>query len=377
LPSQAGQLPENNTKEEPLLLQLCLSVGFAVIVSALCSVFEAALYSLPMSQVEITGRSHKRIGKILSDLKKDIHRPITAILTLNTIANTAGAAVAGAAAAAVFGDQSMLWFSASFTMAILLFSEILPKTLGVAYCRGLAVWIAYPLHWMVVLLSPFVFLIQALVRLLPSRGDGLLVSAEEIQALARQSQKSGEISMQERRVITNIIDLKNKTVRQVMTPLPVTFMLDAGLPVSRAVHMKDSLNMHSRVPVYGKNRDDVVGVVLRKDILTCAARGEKDKLLRELMEPAHFVPETGRLSGVMLEFFERHKHLFIVVDEYGAVTGVVSLEDILEEIMGREIIDESDKAADLREMARRRRGASVAGRELRKLRPDKKGEARQ
>jgi CBS domain containing-hemolysin-like protein len=340
-----------------LILQLSLSVGFAVIVSALCSIFEAALYSLPMSQVEITSQSHKRIGRILMGLKKDIHRPITAILTLNTIANTAGAAVAGAAAAAVFGDGGMVWFSAAFTMTILLFSEILPKTLGIAYCRGLAVWIAYPIHWMVVLLSPFVFLIQTIVNLLPSRGDGLLVSAEEIQALARQSQKSGEISLQERRVITNIIDLKNKTVRQVMTPLPVTFMLDAALPVNRAAQIREGLNMHSRIPVYEKNRDDIVGIVLRKDVLTCAARGEEKKVLRELMEPAHFVPETSRLTGVMLEFFDRHKHLFIVVDEYGAVTGVVSLEDILEEIMGREIIDESDKDADLREMARRRRGS--------------------
>jgi len=337
-----------------LILQLSLSVGFAVIVSALCSVCEAALYSLPMSQVEITSQSHKRIGRILMDLKQDIHRPITAILTLNTIANTAGAAVAGAAAASVFGDGSMVLFSAVFTMAILLFSEILPKTLGVAYCRGLAVWIAYPLHWMVVLLGPFVFVIQAIIRLLPSRGDGLLVSAEEIQALARQSQKAGEISMQERRVITNIIDLKSKTVRQVMTPLPVTFMLDAALPANKAAQIREGMSMHSRIPVYEKNRDDIVGIVLHKDILTCVARGEEGKILRDLMEPAHFVPETSRLTGVMLEFFERHKHLFIVVDEYGTMTGVVSLEDILEEIMGREIIDESDKNADLRQMARRR-----------------------
>jgi CBS domain containing-hemolysin-like protein len=142
-----------------------------------------------------------------------------------------------------------------------------------------------------------------------------------------------------------------------MTPLPVTFMLDAALPVNRAAQIREGLNMHSRIPVYEKNRDDIVGIVLRKDVLTCAARGEEKKVLRELMEPAHFVPETSRLTGVMLEFFDRHKHLFIVVDEYGAVTGVVSLEDILEEIMGREIIDESDKDADLREMARRRRGS--------------------
>lgn len=338
-----------------MILQLFLSVGLAIIISALCSLCEAAFYSLPMSQVEITSRKHKKIGRILLGMKKDIHRPITAVLTLNTIANTAGATVAGAAAAAVFGVDSMIWFSAIFTMAILLFSEILPKTLGVSYCRELAIWIAYPLQWMVKLLTPFIVVIQAITRLLPAKDDGLLVSAEEIQALARQSHKSGEISLQERRVITNILDLKDKTVRQVMTPITVTFMLDADLTVAMAMQDTEMLNMHSRIPVYEKNRDEVVGIILRKDLFNWATQGAEEKTLRDFMHSAHFVPETGRLTTVMLEFFEHHKHLFMVVDEYGSVTGVVSLEDIIEEIVGREIIDESDRATDMREFAKRKR----------------------
>ncbi|MGV1099008.1 hemolysin family protein [Thiovibrio sp. JS02] len=338
-----------------MILQLCLSVGFAIVISSLCSICEAALYSLPVSHIEITSHTHKRIGKILMALKKDIHRPITAILTLNTIANTAGAAVAGAAAAEVFGDSSMVWFSAAFTFAILLFSEILPKTLGVAYCKNLAVWIAFPLHWMVKILTPLVLIIQAITRLLPTRGDGLLVSAEEIRALARQSHKSGEISLQERRVITNILDLKEKNVRQIMTPITVTFMLNADLKVEDAMGEKEMLSMHSRIPVYQKNMDDVIGIVLRKDLLSCATQGGEKKSLRDIMHPAHFVPETGRLTKILLEFFEHHMHLFMVVDEYGAVTGVVSLEDIIEEIVGREIIDESDQATDMREVARKKR----------------------
>lgn len=339
-----------------MILQLCLSVGFAIIISALCSLCEAAFYSLPMSHVEITGRSHKKIGRILMEMKKDIHRPITAVLTLNTIANTAGATVSGAAAAAVFGADNMVWFSALFTLAILLFSEILPKTLGVSYCRELAVWIAYPLQWMVKLLAPFILLIQAITRLLPAKDDGLLVSAQEIQALARQSHRSGEISLQERRVITNILDLKDKNVRQIMTPLTVTFMLDADLTVTRAMQANERLlNMHSRIPLYEKNRDEVIGILLRKDLFNLATHGAEEKTLREFMQPVHFVPETGRLTTVMLEFFEHRKHLFVVVDEYGSVTGVVSLEDIIEEIVGREIIDESDRAMDMRELAKRKR----------------------
>lgn len=339
-----------------MILQLCLSVGFAIIISALCSICEAAFYSLPMSHIEITSRSHKKIGRILLEMKKDIHRPITAVLTLNTIANTAGATLSGAAAAAVFGADSMVWFSVFFTLAILLFSEILPKTLGVSYCRELAVWIAYPLQWMVKLLAPFILLIQAITRLLPAKDDGLLVSAQEIQALARQSHRSGEISLQERRVITNILDLKDKNVRQIMTPLTVTFMLDADLTVTKAMQDNERLlNMHSRIPLYEKNRDEVIGVLLRKDLFNLATHGAEEKTLREFMQPVHFVPETGRLTTVMLEFFEHRKHLFVVVDEYGSVTGVVSLEDIIEEIVGREIIDESDRTMDMRELAKRKR----------------------
>jgi len=338
-----------------LILLLCLSVGFAVIISALCSICEAAFYSLPMSHVEITSRNHKKIGRILLGMKKDIHRPITAVLTLNTIANTAGATISGAAAAAVFGADNMIWFSALFTVVILLFSEILPKTLGVSYSRELAIWIAYPLHWMVKLLTPFILVIQAITRLLPAKDDGLLVSAQEIQALARQSHRSGEISLQERRVITNILDLKDKTVRQIMTPITVTFMLDATLSVAKAMQADEMLNMHSRIPVYEKNTDEVTGIILRKDLFNWATQGAEEKTLREFMQPAHFVPETGRLTAVMLEFFEHRQHLFVVVDEYGSVTGVVSLEDIIEEIVGREIIDESDRTTDMREFAKRKR----------------------
>lgn len=338
-----------------MILQLCLSVGLVIIFSTLSSLLEAALYSLPISHIEIISRSHKRIGRILMEMKKDIHRPITAILSINTISNTAGATLVGVAAAGVFGDTNIIWFSALFTLTILLFTEIIPKTLGVSYCRELSIWIAYPLHWMVKLFSPLILVIQAITRLLPAKNDGLLVSAQEIQSLARQSHRSGEISLQERRVITNILDLKDKTVRQIMTPITVTFMLDANLTVTQAMQSNEMLNMHSRIPVYEKNMDEVIGIILRRDLFNWAARGAEEKPLRDIMQPVHFVPETGRLTAVMLEFFDHHKHLFVVVDEYGSVTGVVSLEDIIEEIVGREIIDESDRDTDMREFAKRKR----------------------
>lgn len=338
-----------------MILQLCLAVGLAIGISAMCSVFEAVLYSVPLGHIEVLSQSNKLSGHLLQKLKKDIHQPITAILTLNTIANTAGAAIAGASAAVVFGDQFLAWFSAAFTFAILLFSEILPKTIGVAYCKKLAPWVALPLHWLVKILTPATWLIQTITKLIPTTQRELLVSAEEIQAIATFSRRSGEIDRQEERVITNILELKNKSVREAMTPRTVTFSLSANLSVSEATEFAEKWDLHSRAPVYNKDSDDVVGIVMRKDVLINAAKGNNNIKLIDLMHPVNFVPESAQLARVLIDFIEHRRHLFVVVDEYGGVTGVISLEDIIEEIVGQEIMDESDKTKDMRELAKHKR----------------------
>lgn len=338
-----------------MILQLIVSVGIAVIVSAMCSVFEAALYSVSTGHIEVLSRSGKKSGDILRKLKSDIHRPITAILTLNTIANTMGAAVAGASAAVVFGDKYLGLFSAAFTLTILLFSEILPKTTGVAYNKQIAPFIARPLSWLVTLLSPAIWLCQVVNSLVPGHKKEAMVSAEEVQAIAYLSRKSGEINFQEERVITNILDLKNKSVRQIMTPRTVTFTMHESIKVGEAVDLKEKWDYHSRVPVYDKDQDDIIGFVLRKDVLIHAAEGNTEKRLGEIINPVHFVPESAPLTRILLDFFDKRSHLFVVVDEYGAFTGVVTLEDVIEEIVGREIIDETDLTRDMRELARQKR----------------------
>jgi CBS domain containing-hemolysin-like protein len=343
-----------------LLYQLVIAAGFAIVISAICSIFEAALYSVPASHIEVLTRAGKRSGRLLKKLKADIHRPITAILTLNTVANTMGAAVAGASAAAVFGDQYLVLFSIMFTIAILLFSEILPKTMGVAYCRSLAPVIALPLTWLVRLLAPVIWIIRSITRLIPAKGEEMLVSAEEIQATVAMSRASGKIDLQQERVIRNILALREKTVRQVMTPRTVTFSLSEHLTVEEAMQFKEKWSFHSRAPVYDADPDDVVGIVLSKDILLQASEGKEELKLTELMHPVHFVPESAPLNKVLIDFFEKRSHLFVVVDEYGSVTGVISLEDILEEIMGQEIMDESDRTRDMRELARRKRKILIA-----------------
>jgi len=338
-----------------LVTQLILATGSAIIISAFCSIIEAVLYSVPQSQVEVMASSGKKSGLILKKLKKNIQQPITAILTLNTIANTMGAAVAGASAAVVFGEENLVWFSVFFTLIILLFSEILPKTAGVAYARILATWIAIPLNGLVKIMSPLIWLCQAVTHLIPRQEKEALVSIEEIQAVAVLGRKSGEIEPQQEKVIANILKLQDKTVRQVMTPRTVVFSLSENLTISEALKQKEQWSRHSRVPVFDKDQDDVVGVVLSRNVLLSLSEGNKKQKLSELMQPVHFVPEAAPLNRILIEFFEQRIHLFVVVDEYGGVTGVISLEDIIEEIVGREIIDESDKAGNLREYARHKK----------------------
>jgi CBS domain containing-hemolysin-like protein len=291
---------------------------------------------------------------LLTSLRRDINKPISAILTMNTIANTVGATIAGVSAATVFGDDYIVLFSACFTISILIFSEIIPKTIGVNYAVTLAPFIARPLYWLVNLLRPVISILHLITRLIPQNKGAIHISVEELRTIASLSLKSGQIDDSQERVINNILELGNKTVRQVMTPRTVTFSLEQDLTVTEAMELEEMLDSHSRIPVYNKNLHDVVGIILYKDILLAAAEQKGNMSLQQLMSQVHFVAETSPLNRVLIDFFDQNQHLFVVVDEYGAMTGVISMEDILEEIVGREIMDESDKAKNMRELARRK-----------------------
>jgi CBS domain containing-hemolysin-like protein len=330
---------------------LLISVTLAITISAICSICEAVLYTVTASQVEMLKKTNHSAGAHLQDLRSDIEKPITAILTLNTIANTVGATVAGAAAAKLFGDENLILFSSVFTLSILIFSEILPKTIGVAYAFKLAPFITYPLRAMVFLLKPIVWLSRSMTKLLPKKVEES-ISSQEIQTIAALSRRSGDIEENEAQVINNILDLKHKIVREVMTPRTVTFSINEHITVGNAMATLNELSSHSRIPIYNREPNNVTGIVMRKDILQAAVEGKNKLTLARFKQPAHFVPETAPLHRILIDFFDRRQHLFIVVDEYGTMTGVISMEDVLEEIVGREIIDESDKTKDMRELAR-------------------------
>ena len=341
------------------MVELITAVCCAIIISAGCSLFEAVLYSVPLRHIETMIQEGKRGGRIFKELRGEIEKPITAILSLNTIAHTAGAAVAGAAATAVFGHQWLVYFSVCFTLAILIFSEVVPKTAGVVYGRTLVPYVAFPLKVLVRVMTPAVWLCSHITGLIARENTQESVSSDELRSMARLSLQTGGIKQYQESVIDNILSLDTGTVKSVMTPRTVVFSLSEHITLEEASRQSSGWE-HSRFPVYDKDVEDIVGVVLTKELFIALGEGKKSTPLTELMMPVHFVVETAKLSNVLMEFMESRQKLFVVLDEYGGIAGIISLEDILEEILGREIIDESDQVADKRKLARERRSRLIS-----------------
>ena len=283
-----------------------------------------------------------------------MERPIAAVLSLNTLANTAGAAFAGSAATAVFGYERLGLFSAAFTLAILIFSEIIPKTAGVVYSRPLMGVVAYPLHVLVWIMTPVIWLSSLITGLIAGDRKKDPVTAEELRSMARVSSRTGGIKPYQEETIDRILTLNQKKVRDVMTPRTVVFSLSERLTLEEASRVAGSWE-HSRVPVYAADQEDVVGLVLTKELFMALGQGRKETHLGDLMRPVRYVTEATPLNEVLLQLLERREQLLVVLDEYGGLAGLVTLEDILEEILGREIVDESDEVVDKRELARMRR----------------------
>lgn len=336
------------------MTELILAVGFVIIVSAGCSMFEAVLYSVPLRHLETMIRSSKKSGLILKRLRRDVDKPITAILTLNTVANTAGAAIAGAMAASYFGSEMLGYFSVCLTMAILIFSEVIPKTAGVVYARQLSYFIAYPLNWLVRLMTPAVWLISILTRVISKNKPKDSVSPDEIKIMAQASLRTGAIERYQEMVITNVLSLGNRFVKDVMTPRTVVFSLNKDLSLEDAYNETKQWE-HSRIPVYDNGPEDIVGIVLTKELFKALAEDKRTLLLKDIMRPVRFVVEAARLNNVLMDFINSRQKLFAVIDEYGGLSGVVSLEDILEELLGREILDEFDQVDDKRKLAKLKR----------------------
>lgn len=334
-----------------MVLTLVGVVGLSILISASCSLLESVLYSTRRITLQAGVQRGDRMAVMMEKLKSNVDSPLAAILILNTIANTAGAAVAGWAASQVWGAGSLWVFSIAFTLAILFFSEILPKTVGAVYWRGLWRRTVYPLLGMVFLLYPLIFLTRAVTRLVTGRkGAGARVSEEEILAAAKLGQMGGEISEMEHQLIRNIIYLEEVKAADIMTPRTVLLAADGRLTAGE-VGREAAQWPFSRVPIYEGNLDQVVGYVLKYEVMGRALEAGETRLT-ELAKPLHFVPASANALNLLKLFLGRGQHVFGVVDEYGGLMGLVTLEDVLESLVGSEIVDESDVIVDLQELAR-------------------------
>ena len=332
---------------------LIFYVVIALGISFLCSIWEAAMLSTPVSHIELLVQQGSEAGVIMQGLRQNVEHPISAILTLNTIAHTVGAAGAGAEATAIFGSEFFGIISAVLTLLILVFSEIIPKTLGAVYAKQLTPFTAYSLRALLWVFRPAVFAFEFVTRSMRPSEDAPTVTRSELQVMARISAEEGGIRERENRIVTNLLQLAEVQVETIMTPRTVMVMFPEDQTVGEIMRSYPFLPF-SRIPVYGESADDIKGYVLRHEIYKRAAADEIGVMLREIALELDVVPETNSVAQVLDEFIAKQDHLFLVIDEYGGTAGLITLEDTVETLLGIEILDESDAVADLRQLARRR-----------------------
>jgi CBS domain containing-hemolysin-like protein len=284
-------------------------------------------------------------------LKANVDRPLAAILTLNTFANTAGAAGVGAEAQRLWGSEALAIASAVLTLAILIISEILPKTLGALYWRRMTRFMATALPIMILVLSPFVWLSEVITRTLKRRRVAQTFSREEFAALARVGEEQGVFDESEMRILRNLFHFGSLRTRDIMTPRTVVFSLEENTTVRDAVAARGSM-IFSRIPIWKGTPDQVTGYILKDQLLLRAARDELEAPLSSFAREALMVPDTIALPSLFEKLLDNREHIAVVVDEYGGVDGVVTMEDVLETLIGLEIVDEMDSVQDMRAMAR-------------------------
>ncbi len=329
------------------LVALVVSIG----VSFFCSLMEAALYAVSLPYVKHRAESGHRAGKLLLQFKEDMGKPIAAILILNTVAHTAGASVAGWSVGELFGSAALLPFSIIYTLVVLYFSEILPKLIGVVQSKFVATAAAAPLAILIRLLFPLIWIADFFTRQIGPSKDGM-ISAQEVSSMAEIGAEGGALDRLEGSVIVNIIALDKLLVRDVMTPRVVVLRCLESMTLAEAAQNMENWAF-SRIPLYKEvDPECLTGYVTQRDVLWALVREGQEKPLKEVSRPLKTVPELMRCDKLLLDMIENKEHICSVVDEHGALAGIITLEDIIEKIVGHEIVDEYDRVSNLRGLAR-------------------------
>ncbi len=335
------------------MIALFAYLFLALFVSFLCSIMEAVLLSTPQSFLIVKHKNGKLWAKALIDLKHNIDKPLSAILSLNTVAHTVGAAGVGAQAVKIFGEASFGIISAILTVLILVLTEIIPKTIGAKYWRDLAGTATIIIKGMIVLTYPLVILATAVAKLISNNRQEPTTSREEIAALASIGTDEGVFSDKEHKIIQNLLKLKNIKAAEVMTPRVVVALASEKLSLEEFLMNKNYLKF-SRIPVYSGNEENITGYVFRQTVFEKLAEDQHELKLEDIKREIVIVPNTMALFTLWEKFLENREHIALIVDEYGGLDGIVTMEDIIETMLGFEIIDEKDTITDMQIYARER-----------------------
>lgn len=322
----------------------------ALFTSFLCSIAEAVLLSTPVSYVKAKIELGNRSAENFLSLKEDVDRPLSAILSLNTVAHTVGAAGVGAQATIVFGEAYFGLVSAILTILILVLTEIIPKTLGANFNRELMGFTTKIIRTMIILTYPLVIMSMFLTKYLSRKEKEFTTSREEISALASIGTEEGIFADKENKIIQNLIRLKSIRISEIMTPRTVVVVANEEMSLQEFLINKEFLHF-SRIPVYNESRDNVTGYVFREMVFEKLAEDQFHLKLKDIKRKISTFPETDTLFRVWEELLHRKEQISLVVDEYGGMDGIVTLEDIIETLLGFEIVDEKDRVEDMQQYA--------------------------
>ncbi len=324
---------------------------FAVLgISFLCSLLESFILSVTHAHISLVSKDRPVLGEKLSYFKENINRPLSAILSLNTIANTVGAASVGAIALIEFGSNWVAIMSGILTLSILIFSEIIPKTIGALYWKRILVPATFAVQVLIIMTYPLVVMLELLSKWLAKDENEDKVSREEVIAMAELGEDEGTIEESESTVIENVLMLDDIPVEEVLTPRSVIFALEKTSSVREVLDKYNDIEF-SRIPVYEEELDNIIGIVRRHVLLKSKAEDHFDVTMGELAKPIHAVEENDSVGDVLDEFVKRREHLFMVKDQFGQVAGLITLEDAIETLLGIEIVDETDSVVDMRKLA--------------------------
>lgn len=336
----------------------------SIVFSFLCSIWEAVLLSVTPNYSKQLARKGSKTGKFFEEAKKDIDKPLSAILTLNTIAHTVGAIGVGAQAGKVFGNNefSLLGINISYesiiaalmTLAILILSEIIPKTIGANNWKQLAGFTANSLKVLLFILTPFVWLSQLITRSLKKNKEESVLSRSDFEAMAQTVGESGQLQKSEYKIIKNLLGFEELMTKDIMTPRTVMKMAEGNQTIRQFYDQLNQELTYSRIPVYQGSQDNIIGKLLKDDLLNELVKGHDQKKIQDIMHEISVVDENLTLPHLFERLVQKNNHMSIVVDEYGSLQGLVTMEDLIETLFGREIIDESDNISDLQAYARQK-----------------------